>query len=469
MQLNKLVFFIFAVLLTASANATNIKVRFLNGIQNDQKSIKESVDVLYGSYKLYRNTTAPAIPKENFGSYSNPKDPLVLGDLIELSIQGTLAGIAQKYAIIATDLKVAKAKRAGLVIDEKTQNDWYASIYQKTQAEVYANYLAGSSTDGTVNIAGVSNSVLLKIREDLQDGSSIVVVSHSQGNFFAETVYSQLTESERQRVRFVGVASVAPSTPNGRYVTFGKDLAVFGAFALLKQKLAIFSSDPLPKNEDGYYTGAEGVASWWSAITNPAECLYRWINCPSAMGHSFIDVYMNPQVVVSSDNLTPIAQKIIGYVGESINELSVSTITATITGGSDGGSYSFTNFQTKKMYAFNGGTAYMPQFVATDANGNKLEVTYCAVDSPSATNFCDNNTYGYWYVAFTKASGNKYAAPGGGFQTTGSHRSGESIGTFTADIGLTTNGASRLAVSGNLNVRGIPITQCGTTPLANCF
>ncbi|MFM2075861.1 MAG: hypothetical protein RJB34_2166 [Pseudomonadota bacterium] len=144
-------------------------------------------------------------------------------------------------------------------------------------------------------------------------------------------------------------------------------------------------------------------------------------------------------------------------------------ITATLTGGSDGGSYSFANFQTKRMYSFNGGTAYMPQLVATDTSGNKLEVTYCAIDSPSTTNFCDNNIYGYWYVAFTKASGNKYAAPGGGFQTTGSHRSGESIGTFTADIGLTTNGASRLAVSGNLNVRGIPITQCGTTPLANCF
>lgn len=321
MQLKNLLISIFLVAMSFSASAVNTKIRFLNGIQNDTSDMEKSVDTLYASYRLYKTSTMPTIPKENFGFYENKKDGLILGDLIELAVQGTLAGIAEKYAQITIELNVLKAKKAGLAVSDDTKNTWYASTYKRTLSEIYSLYLSSSSSDGRVNISGVANSVLEKIRTDLQDGSSIVVVSHSQGNFFAEAVHSQLTAAEKNRVRFVGVASVAPTTPNGRYVTFGKDLAVFGAFALLKEKFAIFAADPLPKNEDGYYAGPEGITSFWDSISTPPQCFLRLINCPSAMGHSFTDVYLNRSVVNSESELTPIASKIIGMIGESISEL----------------------------------------------------------------------------------------------------------------------------------------------------
>ncbi len=58
MQLNKLVFFIFAVLLTASANATNIKVRFLNGIQNYTNILYDTLELqLQKNKKIFCSRT----------------------------------------------------------------------------------------------------------------------------------------------------------------------------------------------------------------------------------------------------------------------------------------------------------------------------------------------------------------------------------------------------------------------------
>jgi hypothetical protein len=308
-----------------------VKVRFLNGIQNTEKDMEKSVDALFTSYNLYKTAAMPKLVRSDFASYANPKDPLIFRDDIELAIQGTISGIAQEYAESELDLKLVKAKKAGLTISTTVANQWYQSIYQNTLSELYANYLVGSKSTGKINIAGVINDTLLKIRTDLQDGSSIVIVSHSQGNLFAEAINSQLNDSEKNKVRFVGVASVASTTPNNRYVTFKTDLAVYGAYNGLRVAIAQFASAPLSKTDDGYYTGPEGISSFWDAIKDIvtplswSKCFLRTINCPSLMGHSFTDVYMNSSVVVSENDLTTIAQKIIGYVADSIKELNPPT------------------------------------------------------------------------------------------------------------------------------------------------
>ncbi len=67
MQLRKILLSIFLCVLALSAHAGNVKVRFLNGIQNEPKNMQESVDALFRSYKLYKTASMPTIPKENFG------------------------------------------------------------------------------------------------------------------------------------------------------------------------------------------------------------------------------------------------------------------------------------------------------------------------------------------------------------------------------------------------------------------
>ncbi len=323
----RILLLLFVAVQFGQASAGTIKIRFLNGIQNSTQDMEESKNALFNAYRLYKSTEMPKLTLADFSVYQNPKDKLIIGDNVELAIQGTISGIAQKYAQTEYELKMAKAKVAGLEVADVVASQWYNAIYQRTLTEYYANYLAASNTVGTINIAGVINDTLSHLRNDMVDGSSVVVVSHSQGNLFAEAIYSQLTASERKRVRFVGVASVASSTPNNRYVTFNTDLAVFGAFNGLRAAVAPFASAPLPKTDDGYYAGPEGISSFWDAIKDIftplsfSKCVQRTINCPSYMGHSFIDVYLNSYVVNSSDDLTPVASKIVGMIGESISEL----------------------------------------------------------------------------------------------------------------------------------------------------
>jgi hypothetical protein len=330
-------FLILSFFLAANAaNAANVKIRFLNGIQNTPADMLDSTNALSNAYSLYKTVDMPKLDSTAFASYSNPKDPWIIGDDVELSIQGTISGVAQKYATAEWTLKLAKAKAAGLNISDDTANQWYQTIYQNTLTEYYANYLVGSNSTGKINIKGVISDTLEKIRSDINDGSSVVIVSHSQGNLFAESISSQLTASEKTRVRFVGVASVASTTPNNRYITFKTDLAVFGAYNALRLSIAPLASAPLPYTDIGYYTGPEGIASFWDAIssifsTSLTACISRAINCPSAMGHSFTDVYLNYSVVNSEQDLTPVASKIIKYIGDSISELVPISATPTIT------------------------------------------------------------------------------------------------------------------------------------------
>lgn len=143
------------------------------------------------------------------------------------------------------------------------------------------------------------------------------------------------------------------------------------------------------------------------------------------------------------------------------------TITATITGGADAGTYTFTEFQTRRMFSFADGSAYMPQLIATEAAGNRILIEYCAVQKPTAANYCDNSIYGRFLVAFLKAKGGAYSINGGTFSTTGAHPNGESIGVFGADISDPVPN-TKVHIEGTLRVQGIPLTQCGTSTFAGC-
>jgi hypothetical protein len=71
-------------------------------------------------------------------------------------------------------------------------------------------------------------------REELVQGRQVIIVAHSQGNFYANEAWKALTPSERSQVSLVSVATPSDRVAgDGRYVTVDEDgIASFFAFAL---------------------------------------------------------------------------------------------------------------------------------------------------------------------------------------------------------------------------------------------
>lgn len=65
---------------------------------------------------------------------------------------------------------------------------------------------------------------LAKIREYLNQGKRIIIVSHSQGNLYINEEWNQLTSTERSKINVVAVATPANHTSgNGPYTTLVED------------------------------------------------------------------------------------------------------------------------------------------------------------------------------------------------------------------------------------------------------
>lgn len=133
-----------------------------------------------------------------------------------------------------------------------------------SQTPEYREQLGDVYGLGIINIATSTNverrvlSFTKYLRDELYkrvitNGDKVIVVAHSQGNFFTESASAYLmataTADERLKLkrdlRFVGVASVAASTPNDRYISAQED----GALALQVARTAGISHySPLDRN-----------------------------------------------------------------------------------------------------------------------------------------------------------------------------------------------------------------------------
>jgi len=75
---------------------------------------------------------------------------------------------------------------------------------------------------------------LAKVKAHIANGESLVLIGHSQGNFFTNEVYSLLTESEKEKVRITGIATPASHVAGAEYmdenkqpyVTFYEDMVM---------------------------------------------------------------------------------------------------------------------------------------------------------------------------------------------------------------------------------------------------
>lgn len=116
----------------------------------------------------------------------------------------------------------------------------------------------------------------------------LVIVPHSQGNFYVESAYALLMHRKRQdlldRIRVVGVAPVAATTPNRDYISIDKDIAVhFAQDDVLGRKLKSYK--PLEPN-------------YKACKTVKCDTVFGWLNFRRSdiVGHNFNEVFLSKEI-----------------------------------------------------------------------------------------------------------------------------------------------------------------------------
>lgn len=218
MQMNKLLIVFLLFLAQTSQGAVNIV--FLNGIDGYAEKSTAS-----------RAKLKDAIHKAGFSNefnkqgvrylyWLNPGDGFI-DDKIELYQQAALSGTA---------LTLAKINNPGAQLIGSPE-------YKLELGKLYAQGIARNSfddEDARHNHWVVKNFSAFIKNLSVGRNSKIIVVAHSQGNFFSEAVDAYLRFTLNgddlgrytRNVRYVGAASVAGSTPNNRYISASEDNAL---------------------------------------------------------------------------------------------------------------------------------------------------------------------------------------------------------------------------------------------------
>jgi hypothetical protein len=160
-------------------------------------------------------------------------------------------------------------------------------------------------------------ALAVEIDNFISSGHQVIVVAHSQGNYFAEAADALLRNGRSaaankvwdDNLRFVGAGSVAASTPNSRYVTLVEDKAVFAHRVLNKSKI---NFTVLPNNE----------ILCPGDVNTRTDCVIDKEGIDLEV-HDFIKIYLSYRHLGIISGKT-IAQIIVGYINESFDELTIS-------------------------------------------------------------------------------------------------------------------------------------------------
>lgn len=218
-------------------------------------------------------------------------------DLAELQIQAINSGLA---------LTIAKVATGGSA-------DAQSPEYRRALGRLYAKKIAAGTGDDHAAIQ--IYSLIKELGQDigrlvLEEGGNLIVVSHSQGNFLAEAVNAYIRHDRStdqiaaldQRLRFVGVASVAASTPNGRYISLGEDKALD---AHVISTASIENFDVLPRNADH------------CSATN-LKCLRSLLKLDRYI-HSFLEIYTKE--IIDTPSGLSLAYLLARHISDSFDEI----------------------------------------------------------------------------------------------------------------------------------------------------
>lgn len=233
---------LFILLVWTSISSAQTMVFYLNGIHVEDGDPELAVARIQEILRTSGFSQKFDLANTEYTFKPNPNDGV--RDLLELQIQATNSSRA---------LTSAKANSPAPDTITAASPEYKAAL-----GKLYFEKIEAGAGDSEAGIHVYS--IVKNIGKDVKDlvigqGYRLIVVAHSQGNFFTEAVDAyirhNLPASElailEDRLRFVGAASVAASTPNGRYVSASEDKALDG-FTLNTDKLANF--DLLPRNAD---------------------------------------------------------------------------------------------------------------------------------------------------------------------------------------------------------------------------
>lgn len=235
----RLIIAILISLISIVANA-GTHIVFINGIDGNLKKSDRSAEKIL---TVLRNTDRLAQMGGETLSVSfwyNPGDGAI-DDKAELFAQAAYSSIALREA-----KKIDPLASPG------------SALYKQQLGKLYFDLIENGLGDSEEarHIFSVVKSFGAFLSTEVKTlGNSVIVVAHSQGNFFTEAVdaylkykASSLDKSNFEKnLKFVGAASVAASTPNGRYISIGEDKAL-DAHAAATINIPSFTL--LPRNSD---------------------------------------------------------------------------------------------------------------------------------------------------------------------------------------------------------------------------
>lgn len=294
-----------------SNSNNNIKIIFINGISN------KITDACSSSQKI-----VDSINSESYSfSYFYNKSDVLVSDELELKEQARLSNVAfANLNFTVTDVYSDDLKKQLYYIE-------LGKLYQAYITEQLS--LPGSILDTVVGLVAKIKSELAK-----SSNAKLVLVAHSQGNFYVEAAYGVLLNEAnangvsavnqlKTRIKVVGVASVAASTLNNRYLSHSNDKAVFVAQAALTTLLTSYK--PLVSN---------AIACIFSPCNDSSGQSYSSLYYSAALDeggndlflHNFQAVYMNP-FFYDTDSGKSFPSIIAKHIFDSIKELEPSLYT----------------------------------------------------------------------------------------------------------------------------------------------
>lgn len=209
----------FFVLLSSFHVAAETKIVFLNGIDGNTTKNNKSKEKISEILKKAGYGDKLSSAGVTYDTFNNPGDGF-FDDKLELLAQAKLSGEA-----------LTLAKLSDATADPQTQ------IYYQKLGFLYEKEIKSGTADSEESrhvFSVVRDLSKYLTQEIITKNNKIIIVSHSQGTFFAEAVAAHLTYTRSEEdnkkfdanLRFVAVASVAAGTTHNRYLSASEDNAL---------------------------------------------------------------------------------------------------------------------------------------------------------------------------------------------------------------------------------------------------
>ena len=269
--MNRTIIFIFLVVLSFFAQAKT-RVIFFNGINNtpeDELAAETKLKEVISSYWASDRIASGKISVEH---WDNPGDGL-FEDINELSAQARLSYAAMQCAAVAN---------GNTGVGGEDYNVCLGNMYRSRAT-------LSNQTPAQQRIYSVTLKFSLQLMGALQTDDDFIIVTHSQGNYVSEAVNAYLRVINplnasllSKKVRFVGVASVASSTPNGKYLSLADDEA-----------LSIHETQRFPLFLPNIFPILPRTHALCPDTTGPSDTCHRVIFGADLNAHSFTKIYLS--------------------------------------------------------------------------------------------------------------------------------------------------------------------------------